>query len=117
MNLEAKSLNRAISKGSPTAADQHEDVMWMSTKECVVCGAPAAGITGYIFFANGRTRTGVPFCKEHLDNHSEYANPVFENREALDVFQEKHPRLHLQRVKGKKILFLQTSEPETARRR
>ncbi|PIU58665.1 hypothetical protein COS86_08310 [Candidatus Bathyarchaeota archaeon CG07_land_8_20_14_0_80_47_9] len=93
---------------------QHEEATWMSIKACVVCGAPAAGITGYIFFASGHTRTGAPFCKEHLDNHSEYANPVFENREALDVFQKKHPKLYLKRVKGKKILFLQTSQSGTA---
>ena len=88
--------------------------MWMSTKLCVVCGAPAAGVTGYVFFASGSIRIGAPFCKEHLDNHQEYANPVFENKEALSFFQEKHPRLYSERVKGKKILFL-TSKPETAR--
>jgi len=86
---------------------------WMSTKLCVVCSAPAAGVTGYIFFASGSIRIGAPFCKEHLDNHWEYANPVFENKEALNVFQQKHPRLYSERVKGKKILFL-TSKPETA---
>jgi len=78
----------------------------MNTKVCVVCGAPAAGVTGYIFYTSARTKIGAPFCKEHLDNHCEYANPVFENREALVIFQEKHPKLYLQRVKGKKILFL-----------
>jgi hypothetical protein len=85
----------------------------MNTKVCVVCGAPTAGITGYIFYATGRTRIGAPFCKEHLDNHYKYANPVFENKEALDIFQEKHPKLYLQQVKGKRILFL-TGEPGTA---
>ena len=83
------------------------------TKVCVVCGAPAAGVTGYIFFASGSIRIGVPFCKGHLDNHSEYANPVFENKEALNVFQQKHPRLYSERVKDKKILFL-TSKPGPA---
>ena len=83
------------------------------TKVCVVCGAPAAGVTGYIFFASGHIRIGVPFCKEHLDNHQEYANSVFENIDALDVFQKKHPKLYSERVKDKKILFL-TSKPGTA---
>lgn len=86
----------------------------MDSKVCVVCGAPAAGITGYVFFASSRTRIGAPFCKDHLDNHADYANPVFENREALDIFLQIHPRLYSQRVKGKKILFLR-SEPGTAR--
>jgi hypothetical protein len=89
--------------------------MWMSTKACVVCGAPAAGITGYIFFASGHIKIGVPFCKKHLDNHQEDANPVFENIDALDVFQKKHPKLYLKRVKGRKILFLRASELGTVR--
>jgi coenzyme F420-reducing hydrogenase beta subunit len=85
----------------------------MDSKVCVVCGAPAAGITGYIFFADAHTRIGAPFCKQHLNNHWEYANPVFENKEALNVFQQKHPRLYSERVKDKKILFL-TSKLGTA---
>ena len=85
----------------------------MESKVCVVCGAPAAGITGYIFFASGHTKIGVPFCKQHLDNNSEYGYPVFENRMALVLFQQRHPRLYLQRVKTKKILFLH--EPESAK--
>jgi len=85
----------------------------MDSKACVVCGSPAAGITGYIFFASGCTKVGVPFCKEHLDNNIEYANLVFENKAALVLFQQRHPRLYFQRVKSKKILFLH--EPESAK--
>jgi hypothetical protein len=77
---------------------------------CVVCGTRAAGITGYVFFASGHTKIGVPFCKEHLDKSSDYSNPVFENKAALMLFQQRHPRLYFQRVKGKKILFLQATE-------
>jgi hypothetical protein len=82
----------------------------MDSKVCVVCGASAAGITGYIFFASGCTKVGVPFCKEHLDNNIEHANPVFENKAALVLFQQRHPRLYFQRVKSKKILFLHETE-------
>ena len=78
---------------------------------CVVCGTRAAGITGYVFFASGHTKVGVPFCKEHLDKSSDYSNPVFENIAALMLFHQKHPKLYFQRVKSKKILFLH--EPES----
>jgi hypothetical protein len=75
-----------------------------------VCGAPAAGVTGYAFFADGHSKVGVPFCKNHLDGFSEYASPVFENNYALALFQERHPGLYARRVKDKKILFLKTNE-------
>ena len=80
---------------------------------CVVCGTRAAGITGYVFFASGHTKVGVPFCKEHLDKSSDYSNPVFENKVALTLFQQRHPRLYFQRVKSKKILFLRETESGT----
>ena len=82
----------------------------MDRKICVVCGAPAAGITGYIFYADGHSKVGAPFCKQHLDNNIEYSNPVFENEAALTLFQQKHPRLYFQRVKSKKILLLNEAE-------
>ena len=85
----------------------------MEGKVCVVCGVPAADITGYIFFASGRMKVGAPFCKQHLDNNINYSNPVFENRAALVLFQHKHPRLYFQRVKSKKILFLHETESGT----
>jgi hypothetical protein len=83
----------------------------MDRKICVVCGAPAAGITGYIFYADGHSKVGAPFCKQHLDNNIEYSNPVFENEAALALFQKRHPRLFVQRVKNKKILFLEPTDP------
>ena len=82
----------------------------MDRKICVVCGAPAAGITGYIFYADGHSKVGAPFCKQHLDNNIAYSNPVFENEAALALFQKKHPRLYAQRVKSKIILFLDETE-------
>jgi hypothetical protein len=83
----------------------------MDRKICVVCGAPAAGITGYIFYADGHSKVGAPFCKQHLDNNIEYSNPVFENEAALALFQKRHPRLFVQRVKNNKILFLEPTDP------
>jgi len=82
----------------------------MNHKICVVCGAPASGITGYIFYADGHSKVGAPFCKQHLDNNIEYSNPVFENEAALALFQQRHPKLFVQRVKSKKILFLEATE-------
>jgi hypothetical protein len=84
----------------------------MDRKICVVCGAPAAGITGYIFYADGHSKIGTPFCKQHLDNNIAYSNPVFENKAALALFQQKHPRLYVQRVKSKIILLLNEIEAE-----
>ena len=82
----------------------------MNRKNCAVCGEPAAGITGYIFYADGHSKIGTPFCQQHLDNNIAYSNPVFENKAALSLFQQRHPKLFIQRVKSKKILFLDEIE-------
>ena len=47
----------------------------------------------------------APFCKEHLDKASEYANPVFENPAAVELFRQMFPVTYLQDVKGKPIFF------------
>jgi hypothetical protein len=77
----------------------------LNRKRCVVCGAPPAGYTGYVFYESGRTRLYAPFCKVHLDKAPEFATPVFENQAALDIFQKMFPVTYLQDVKGKPILF------------
>ena len=73
--------------------------------KCVVCGNPPAGHTGYVYYQSGITRLYAPFCKEHLDKAPEYANPIFENQEAVDLFRQMFPVTYLQDVKGKPILF------------
>ena len=72
---------------------------------CVVCGNSPAGHTGYVYYQSGVTRLYAPFCKEHLDKVAEYANPIFENQEAVDLFRQMFPVTYLQDVKGKPILF------------
>jgi hypothetical protein len=76
-------------------------------KPCLVCGKPSAGVTSYVFMADGTNKIGVPFCQLHLDNQQAYATPVFENQDALDLFKKEHPGLFKHSVQGKTILFLQ----------
>jgi hypothetical protein len=77
----------------------------LNRNRCVVCGNPPAGHTGYVYYQSGTTRLYAPFCKEHLDKASEYANPVFESPAALELFRQMFPVTYLQDVKGKPILF------------
>jgi hypothetical protein len=77
----------------------------LNRNRCVVCGNPPAGHTGYVYYQSGTTRLYAPFCKEHLDKASEYANPVFENPAAVELFRQMFPVTYLQDVKGKPILF------------
>jgi hypothetical protein len=73
---------------------------------CVVCGAKYYGMSGWIFYADGGMKTGAPWCEKHAKEMARYANPVFENQEALTLFKSIHPRLYVRDVKDKEILFL-----------
>ena len=73
--------------------------------KCVVCGNPPVGFTGYVYYQSNKTRLFAPFCKEHLDKAPQYAYPVFENPEAVELFRQMFPVTYLQDVKGKQILF------------
>ena len=73
--------------------------------KCVVCGNPPVGFTGYVYYQSNKTRLYAPFCKEHLDKAPQYAYPVFENPEAVELFRQMFPVTYLQDVKGKPILF------------
>jgi hypothetical protein len=77
----------------------------LDRKRCVVCGNPPDGHTGYVYYQSGKTRLYAPFCQEHLDKASEYANPIFENPAAAELFRKMFPVTYLQDVKGKPILF------------
>jgi len=78
---------------------------YLDRTKCVVCGEPPAGHTGYVYYQSGNTRLYAPFCQEHLDKASNYAKPIFENQEAVDIFKQMFPVTYLQDVKGKPILF------------
>ena len=82
-------------------------------KPCIVCGSPSAGVTSYVFLANGRNRIGVPFCTVHLEKQEEYASPVFENQDALELYKKEHPWIFKNRIQGKIILFLHQPKTNT----
>jgi hypothetical protein len=79
-------------------------------KPCIVCGLPSAGVTSYLFLANGTNKLWVPFCQPHLDKIEAYASPVFENQDAFELFKKEHPGLFKSCVQGKIILFLQSTK-------
>jgi hypothetical protein len=71
----------------------------------VVCGKSPVRFAGYVYYESGTTRLHAPFCKEHLDKAPEYANPIFENPAAVELFRQMFPVTYLQDVKGKPTLF------------
>jgi hypothetical protein len=77
----------------------------LDRKICVVCGNPPVGFTGYVYYESGKTRLYAPFCKEHLDKAPQYANPIFENQAALDLFKQMFPKPYYEDVEGKPVLF------------
>ncbi|MGD0643944.1 MAG: hypothetical protein ABSA75_03470 [Candidatus Bathyarchaeia archaeon] len=84
---EAKTMSCALQ--DPTIMpSQQERPYRKRRKPCIICGNPSAGVTSYIFQANGKNKIGVPFCQPRLDNHEAYATPVFENQDALDLFKK-----------------------------
>jgi hypothetical protein len=81
---------------------------------CVICGEIRAGLRGYLFYQSGRTRLGIPFCKNHLDHSHEFANPVFENLPAVDLFKQMFPQTYQQDVEGKPIVYFNTYNRKAA---
>ena len=73
---------------------------------CVVCGAKPAGYAGYIIYEDGSERTGVPWCKDHLDHLDRYSNPIFSNINAFSLFQNLHPKLFA-RMKKKQVIIVE----------
>jgi hypothetical protein len=84
----------------------------INKRKCIVCGEHPVGFTGYVFFESGQTRLYAPFCKDHLDKSSEYANPIFENQAALDLFKKMHPQTYWQYVADKPVLFFNPPKAE-----
>ena len=82
----------------------------LNRKRCVVCGNPPVGFTSYVYYESGTTRLYAPFCKDHLDKASEYANPIFENPAAVDLFRQMFPVTYLQDVKDKTVLFFDSDK-------
>jgi hypothetical protein len=81
-----------------------------SEQRCVICGDKIEAETGYIFYANGKKKTGATWCKQHLENIEQYANPIFENEQALKLFKKLHPRKFRKDVEGRQIVFLKKEE-------
>ena len=83
------------------------------TKRCLICGSPVLKgegcTTGYLVTESGReliNRTW--FCSEDCVNAflRFFANPVFENKKARELFMKKHPDLYA-KIRGKPKLFLE----------
>jgi len=71
---------------------------------CVICGMEAVGWHGYIVFVDSHEEY-AGWCRQHIDK--EYANPIFENQQAIEQFKQQHPIIYGRRVSGKEIVFLQ----------
>ena len=82
----------------------------LNRKRCLVCGNSPVEFTGYVYYESGTTRLYAPFCKDHLDKASEYANPIFENPAAVDLFRQMFPVTYLQDVKDKTVLFFDSDK-------
>src|SRR5665647_1758285 len=82
----------------------------INRKRCVVCGNSPVEFTGYVYYESGTTRMHAPFCEEHFDKASEYANPIFENPAALEQFKQMFPVTYLQDVKDKPTLFFNSNK-------
>jgi endogenous inhibitor of DNA gyrase (YacG/DUF329 family) len=84
----------------------------IKVEHCLICGKKLERercSSGYYFFDDGRETMNVfPYCSslcanKRIDN---YANPVFQNKKALELFQKKHPKLW-RKIKDKPKLFLE----------
>lgn len=93
-----------------TGLDLEGETVSENFGKCVVCGSRANVVTGYAFMEDGSELVGVGFCDFHLRGAGlAFANPVFQNRKALELFRERHPQLYIRNVKGKRIVFLEVS--------
>ena len=84
----------------------------LNKKRCAICGEPPTEFTGYAYFESGQTRLYVPFCQKHIDKVNEYANPVFENQAALELFMKMNPKTYCDYVKGKPLIFFNAYQTE-----
>jgi len=83
----------------------------IALETCPICGNPLKTQypqTGYIFFTDGKSQTGIPFCSSKCADKfiKDYGSPLFESQEAMELFKEKHP-IKWNRIRGKPKLFLQ----------
>lgn len=51
---------------------------------------------------------GAPFCKEHGIHFRGYAQPVFENTKAQELFKYMYPQSYRKNAEGKPILYFST---------
>ena len=86
----------------------------LNQERCVVCGARSEEFTGYVFYESGKTRLNAPFCKQDSGKSTEYANPIFQNQAALELFKQMFPQTYLEDVKGKLVLFFGAYKPENS---
>jgi ribosomal protein L24E len=80
---------------------------------CLICGhdilKDKGYSTGYVFTESGKKLLyQTRFCSEKcMDKFIEFfANPVFQNEKACELFVKKHPNLYA-RIRGKPKIFLE----------
>jgi hypothetical protein len=86
----------------------------INRKRCVVCGKSPVRFAGYVYYESGTTRLHAPFCEEHLSKANEFANPIFENQAAADLFEQMHPSTYWQDVAGKPLIFFNSNKTATS---
>jgi hypothetical protein len=81
-------------------------------EKCLICGKSVKHctvFTGYVFFEDDEEQVGAWFCSSECANDfvENFANPVFQNKKAYELFRERHPKKFAENVEGKKVLFLE----------
>ena len=75
---------------------------------CVICGNKKGIVfSGYIFMEDGSELIGAPWCGEHEKDIGFVANPVFQNKRALELYKQKHPKIYREKIVNRKIIFLE----------
>jgi len=85
-------------------------------RKCLICPKPVVkGVsTGSFFREDGKKRLNdLIFCSEACANRfvMGYANPVFQNQKALELFIKKHPQLYA-RIEKLPKLFMEAEVNE-----
>jgi hypothetical protein len=73
---------------------------------CALCGdAKVYGESGYIFTDEGKEIL-CPWCEIHIEGNSYLANPLFESKVAMQLFQKKHPKLWKAIESDNRVIFM-----------
>ena len=78
---------------------------------CIICGKSleeTAWSSGYYFLEDETETISIYTCcsRQCVNEKAKYANPVFQNKRAMEFFAEKHPVIW-KRIRKKPKLFLE----------